>query len=242
MSQVLQYTHEIYYKVTNRKEKHHGFQYRTGLNVLREEFNPDSNQTCCKGGFYFVKPKDIFKYLTFGVYVRKVILPDHKDFKMIKLHDEDVWRANMIVLGEKYDLSDVETFKMFIKEGANLHDADDAALRFSAEHGYLETVKLLIEQKANVHASNNYALKFSASNGHLDVVKYLVQYMIDQKKPIDNLDYDMAIQFSASNCHFSVTKFLVQNYNKVCSIESKSIWNNPLMQNLYTLGLIITAK
>ena len=43
---------KIYYKITNAKENHHGFQYRTGLNILQEKFN-DSPEKCGAGGLYF---------------------------------------------------------------------------------------------------------------------------------------------------------------------------------------------
>lgn len=32
-------TDNIYYKITNINENHHGYQYKNGLNVLDKEFN-----------------------------------------------------------------------------------------------------------------------------------------------------------------------------------------------------------
>ena len=45
----------MYFKITNAKENHHGFQYVDGLNVLIEEFNDDPNDSCCAGGLYFTR-------------------------------------------------------------------------------------------------------------------------------------------------------------------------------------------
>ena len=105
----------MYYKITNEKENHHGFQYVNGLNILKDEFNDDPNQSCCKGGFYFTDIANIFKFISYGIYVREVILPiSNTNFKIIK--DDDKWRANMIILGKRYDLYSVETFKYLKKK------------------------------------------------------------------------------------------------------------------------------
>ena len=41
----------------------------------------------------------------------------------------DKFRSNKIVLGKKYNLADVTTFRMMIELGANIHADDDGALR-----------------------------------------------------------------------------------------------------------------
>ena len=56
----------MYFKITNKKENHHGFQYVDGLNVLEEEFNNDPEQSCCAGGFYFTNAANILKFIGYG--------------------------------------------------------------------------------------------------------------------------------------------------------------------------------
>ncbi len=127
----------MYFKITNAEENHHGFQYVDGLNVLIDKFNDDPNASCCSGGFYFTDAANIFKFLNYGVYLREIELPiDNPDYKMIKDKDNDKWRTNMIILGKRYDLSKVETFKYLIESGAVVHAKDDYALRSSAEKGH----------------------------------------------------------------------------------------------------------
>jgi len=46
-------------------------------------------------------------------------------------------------------------------------------LCWAAERGHLEVVKYLIENGANIHAADDYALRWAAYNGHLEIVKYL---------------------------------------------------------------------
>ena len=57
---------ELYFKITNADENHHGFQYVNGLNILKEEFNDDPNQSCCAGGLYFTDAANILKFLGYG--------------------------------------------------------------------------------------------------------------------------------------------------------------------------------
>ena len=175
---------KIYYKITNAEENHHGFQYQNGLNILKEPFNDNSYNRCCAGGLYFTDIENIFEFLNYGIYLREITLPNDKpEFKMVK--DVNKYRANMIILGKRYELFKVETYKMLIERGADVHADNDFALRFSAKNGHLEVVKYLIKKGANIHADydyalrcsayNDYALKYSAENGYLEVVKYLIE-------------------------------------------------------------------
>ena len=45
----------MYFKITNAEENHHGFQYVDGLNILKDEFNNDPNQSCCKSKPWFAE-------------------------------------------------------------------------------------------------------------------------------------------------------------------------------------------
>src|SRR5204863_218763 len=110
------------------------------------------------------------------VYLREVFLPMEKPgFLMIKDKSGDKWRANMIILGERFDLSNADIVKLFMERGADVCADHDHFLRYSASRGNLNIVKLLIEKGANIHADNDYALRWSARNGHLDVVKLLIE-------------------------------------------------------------------
>ena len=63
----------IYFKITNRKENHHGFQYNDGLNVDDKPFNPSG---CCSGGgLYFTTLENLHMFENFGVNIRPIIVP-----------------------------------------------------------------------------------------------------------------------------------------------------------------------
>src|SRR5438874_310821 len=85
----------MYYKITNEKENHNGFQYVNGLNILKDKFNANPNESCCAGGLYFTDAANIPKFLKYGNYLREVELPTtNPDFCMVKDPDGDKWRAN----------------------------------------------------------------------------------------------------------------------------------------------------
>ena len=160
----------MYFKITNKEENHHGFQYIDGLNILTDDFNDDPNQSCCPGGLYFSDAANILKFYNYGVYLREVTLPTkNPNFCMIK--DGDKWRANMIILGKRYELSDFDTIKYLIKNGADKNDA----LCISAKNGNLEMVQYLVENGANIHYKSDFALYLSLRNTHLPVTKYLMK-------------------------------------------------------------------
>ena len=107
----------MYFKITNPAENHNGFQYSDGLNVLKDKFNDNPNHACCSGGLYFTNGENIFKFLNYGIYLREITLPtENPDFKKIKDPSGDKWRANMIFLGKRYDLSNVDTFKYLMEK------------------------------------------------------------------------------------------------------------------------------
>ena len=123
----------MYFKITNATENHHGFQYSDGLNVLKEKFNDNPDDSCCAGGLYFTNVENIFKFLNYGIYLREIILPlENPDFRMIKDPRGDKWRANMIILEKRHDLSNVATFQYLMEKGADVHSENDYALQISA--------------------------------------------------------------------------------------------------------------
>ena len=110
-------TNKKYFKITNEQENHNGYQYVDGLNVLNMPFAEEGS--CVPGGFYFTDAENILFYLSYGIYLREISLPEtDPDFKMVKDPEDDKWRANKIILGKRYNLSDISTFEYLIQQGA----------------------------------------------------------------------------------------------------------------------------
>lgn len=62
---------DIYYKITNERECHNGYQYKTGPNVLSTEFAEAGS--CVPGGLYFSNKENIHHFYNRGIYTRSTI-------------------------------------------------------------------------------------------------------------------------------------------------------------------------
>lgn len=125
----------VYYKVTNLKENHYGFQYVDGLNVMihpknnlkyndidsDDDDDDNSNNsnnnhifkknTICGNGLYFTIKERIHRYYHMGYWIREVVLPmEDDDFEMGSDLITEKWKANKIILGKKYSLNEISTY------------------------------------------------------------------------------------------------------------------------------------
>ena len=158
---------QIYLKITNSNETHHGLKFKRGLIEDPLKWNNDAN--CEPGGIYFTTPKYICKFLEYGIWLREVTIPD--DAKIS--HGYKKSKANKLIFGKRRDLRKIETWEWLVSIGADIHAWNDYALRMASRNGHLDIVKYLVSKGADIHAWNDYALRMASLNGHLDVVNYL---------------------------------------------------------------------
>ena len=152
----------MYFIITDEKEN----QYVDGLNVLEDAAR-------------FTNVENIFRLLDCGKYLRKVTLPvpkeqstgctaswptDNPDFIMIKDEFQEKWRANMIILGKRYDLFKVETFKYLIEHGANIHVQRDFAFHWSAANNYLDIKEFLVEKGCDNDFASDWIHLYARNN------------------------------------------------------------------------------
>lgn len=173
---------QLFFKITNQDECHHGFQYHTGLNILVDKFEDDPNRSCCRGGLYIADGANILRFMRYGKYIRRVILPvDNPDFKMVLDKEEYIpksdnpcykFRANMIILNERLELDDPHTFRYLSELGVNIHARGDA-LRYSVMNGNLNVVRYLVENGADIHKCKDLAFRQALESGNVDVYEYL---------------------------------------------------------------------
>lgn len=163
-----------YFKILNKEECHNGFQYKTGLNVDTIPFNDNLENSCCEGGLYFAPVESIFAFTDIGPWCREVILPE--DAKVIKdPSDPEKYRADKIVLGERFKWRSKEGIERLIKASADIHAYNDAILRCASEFNHILVVKLLLENGADIHAENNEALRSASYYGYTKIVKLLLE-------------------------------------------------------------------
>ena len=222
-----------YFKITNAAENHRGFQYVSGLNVLNEPFNEHSSGLDVANGLYFTDAQHIFQFLNYGIYLRKVTLPlplscslDNNDLNVVKVSNGK-WRANKIILGQRFELANIETFKYLVELGADIYIDNNNAIRFASKFGYLDIVKYLIQCFKRddkfaidtiIQSKQNDAVISAAKYGHINVVKYLVKYGAN----IQDCD-NKALAVSAKNNHIDVVKYLIKLKANVCDNNNKAL-------------------
>jgi hypothetical protein len=188
---------ERYFKVTNEKENHNGFQYQDGLNVLIEKFNDDPEMSCCAGGFYFTTKEHIHKFFDFGINLRIITLPkDEADFKMIRDPEGDKWRANKIIFGEKYSLLDYKTYELF---GLDI-TKNDNIINYASVYGYVNILEWWRKSGLILLYSSD-AIDMACANNHVNVLEWW------QKSGLELNYSSYAIDVASRNGHIDVIEW-----------------------------------
>lgn len=201
---------EIFFKVTNVNEKHNGYQYYDGLNILEEEFQEFGS--CVPGGFYFSDAEKIHKFYNYGSNLRIVKLPkNNPNFKMVKDPDGDKWRANMIILCEKYDLNDINTYQKF-----GLKIPDDIVERICKSKS-VENLNKLYEschtQKMNFDDQYLYQIvKAELCNDRSDIYDHLLKMHDDNKINLQHIEFRSLMYYKYDNKPHLLNFILNLNY------------------------------
>ena len=103
------YVGQKFVKLTNKEEKHNGYEFKSGLNVDTVPFDPQGS--CRAGGIYFCELGKLSKWLEYGYqrmyYARVVSIPDDAQV----YEEEDKWKADKLVLGERRTIAELEIWK-----------------------------------------------------------------------------------------------------------------------------------
>lgn len=145
-----------FFKILSDDMNMKGFQYHVGIN-------------CDDNGLYFTDGNNICSYLSFGNKIAIISIPDGAHVTQM----ERQFKSDKVNIESIYDLNEIDTWKMLISVGVDIHTEYDYALRWNAKIGNLEIVKFLVDNGADVHSANDLALKFSEEENHNEVVNYL---------------------------------------------------------------------
>ena len=107
---------KIFYKLTNRQEKHNGHEYTDGLNVDAVKFEPTEN---CHGGIYFTEYDNIYLWIKYRYelmyYYRKIEIPS--DASVYVEENKSKIKTNKIILKEKKEIwTDYELCKKMVQQ------------------------------------------------------------------------------------------------------------------------------
>ena len=90
---------KTYYKVTNKRENHHGLQYHDGLVIDHKPFNSNPTASCIEVGIYFSTKEYIHRFFGHGCWIRPVKIP--KDAKVIADPSGDKYRTDRLFFGPR---------------------------------------------------------------------------------------------------------------------------------------------
>lgn len=79
-------------------------------------------------------------------------------------------------LASKYGL--IDTVKVLLECGADVHSQNDMALGYASNYGFIEIVKLLLQYGANPRANDSYAVKVATPEIH----RYLLAFLAEREK------------------------------------------------------------
>ena len=189
-----------YYKIVDTVNGHHDLFYKEGYNEDPNEFNPSGD--CTPGGIYFSR-EDIFAFLHYGDTLFEVE-PIGEVYENPSYPKK--WKAHAVKLKKVGLAEDVETVKLLLDRGADIHACEDYALRRASDKGHTETVKLLLDRGADIHACEDYALRWASDNGHIETVKLL----LDNGADVHAYD-DEALCWASENGHTETVKLLLEH-------------------------------
>lgn len=186
-------------KITNKFENHHEYQYKSGLNVMKN-FDEKSQQS----GFYFATRNNIHHFYDMGLFISPIILPKNDtDFKMFSTSLSH--RSNKIILGEKHSLAEIETYKKFNIPFPTLTQVlynkyynlipyigienDENHLIYCMEKNIPDIVEKLINRGINIYIGNRYILKWSLKYKYWKIIRLLIEKDIYLGKEADTILY-----------------------------------------------------
>lgn len=135
---------QLLFRVTNETECHNGFQYKSGLNVLKGRFS--SYQSCVEGGLYFTTLSYILDYIDYGVNIRIVSLDKVMDLAGFMIcKDDEKYRSNMFFLEEPMSLSEPSTYEFLMIMLLDIRSYAMPILLHAIKHSFIKVVKFLHE-------------------------------------------------------------------------------------------------
>ena len=194
------------------------------------------------GRLYFTKPKYIFEFASYGIYLRDVYLPvDEDGFQLVKDPGGDKYGANMIILGEKRNLFDVETIKYAISKGADLTRYCRNLYGEAMIHGAWELIKFLINEKLidklNMIRMYKNIYKNISFESFIDMLKYYKVQPNDLKKIINELFLN-----SCKGKSIDIVKYLVENGANIYYHNKESFFLTCNKNNIDTLKYLISIN
>lgn len=231
-----------YFKVTNEAECHIGFHCKTGLNAL--PFQPEGS--CVSGGLSFTDSANVLEYVFwledgYGVWIREVFLPtEDPDFCMVKDPGSGIWRANKIILGDRYSLSDPATYEAI--------DLDMLGIDSASCHGYVDILRWW-KRSGRALAYSDNAIDYASFHGHVHVLDWWKNSGLELKYTADaialaSLNGRIAVLdwWKSSDLDLKYTHAAIDQASEFGQVKVLEWWKNSDLELLYTNAAINLAS
>ncbi|ANB51113.1 hypothetical protein [Powai lake megavirus] len=165
-----------FYKFIDEGWIQRGFLYNEGLNILDKPF--EKTGSCVPGGLYFTDIKNIHNYLSFGTRLVEVTIPIDAQV-VIDDYDSHKWRADKIIIKNIGIITDIDTIKYLINEGANFTKYIPKFFDTSIKNNNFELLKYLLKNFLKDSREMQYKIKYTTiSHGfYEDQITYsLIKY------------------------------------------------------------------
>ena len=126
--------------------------------------------------------------------------------ELLLVNGADLHAANEAALRGACKEGQADVARLLLQHGANVRADNDGALRYASAEGEAAVVQLLIEHGANVYAASDEPLVKASEGGHADVVQLLVQHGASVRAADDG-----ALRAAIENGHSAVVELLLQH-------------------------------
>jgi hypothetical protein len=184
----------MYFIITKKKINDDDDDYVDGLNIFSGDFdnNPELNIYFNekKYGFCFYDEKTILEACwLFRSYLRIVTLPTSEpNFQLVQ--HKDMFRTNMVILGEKILLSDITTIKYLWNCGVSIVDSKQKITDWACHDGHVEILIFMLNNGADIVTYFQDLLWDASTNGNCEIVRIL----LENKTPGTTIDDDELIK------------------------------------------------
>lgn len=213
---------QTFYKITNESETHHSYTYTNGLNICPDIF---TNKSIGSGGFYFTTKDYLHEFIEYGCNIRTLTLPSNNLNFKIAFFDKFL-KANMIFIGEKYSLYDIQTYKSLNLDISKYYVVDYMS-KYNKVALLEQWVNTMVHQTFDIKTEtftlttdqliySENALNWASENGHTVIIEKWFE--LSKKYNLELKYTNYALDTASENNHRSVVHLWI-NYCITNNIE-----------------------
>nr|WBF71186.1 ankyrin repeat protein [Megavirus caiporensis] len=134
------------------------------------------NKELNNGQIYFTKPEHICKFLRNGIFLKQV----HLFSKNSEPNSVDGYKysGNVLMIDNRYDLTQVETWHYMKSIGINIID-DINVIEWVSMYGYINIMEYLLSIGTNFKKYNHHAMRISFKYGNDKSIDFLKSHIYD---------------------------------------------------------------